>query len=136
MKTLTIGIILFIGTVFYIFVERKRMQKYWSRSCTGAKWLRCFPQCSKDKIREFLDDFVDSFGFKEKNRLKFSPDDKIMDIYGAKYPPSVMGVDALELESFVTTLEEKYGLTLSEMNFPTITLGELFKMVTRKSSGF
>jgi propanediol dehydratase small subunit len=72
-----------IGTIF----ERRRLRAYWDRVCTGARWRRRFPQATKDEIRKFLNVFVDAFGFRKSRRLSFSPDDKIMDVYRALYPP-------------------------------------------------
>ncbi len=73
-----------IGAVFGTVLEivcRKRLQKYWVRSCTRPEWKKRFPDSSKEQIRAFLAVFVDEFGFSRRKRLKFSPNDKVMDVY-------------------------------------------------------
>ena len=135
-KTLILIIIGLLGTVLFIIFEmarRKKLKKYWSRSCTGPEWVRRFPQCHKDKIRDFLGEFTESFMFRKKNILKFSPKDKIIDVYKALYPIEIS--DALELETFIGTIEKKYGLDLSKIN-PDVTLGDLFELVINKNPDF
>jgi len=71
-----IGIIVGIAILVAIAViplereRRKRLGRYWSRSCTGSEWRKHFPDVPKEAIREFLSGFVDSFIFKKKQRLK------------------------------------------------------------------
>ena len=133
-----IGLILGITVIVVIAIipfeceRRKRLSSYWKRSCTGAEWRNCFPGEPKDAIREFLQAFVDGFAFSNKKRLKFSPNDKVMDVYRALYP-STGWADALELETFAINLEEKYGLDLTWVEDHEITLGRLFEM-TRNSN--
>jgi hypothetical protein len=51
-----------------------------------------------------------------------------MDVYRTMYPPSSV-CDAMELETFVLTLEREYGVDLSESEkLEHITLGDVFKM--------
>lgn len=107
--------------------RRRRLNRFWSRDCTGPDWQERFPDASKQDIRSFLDAFVDGFAFSTKKRLKFSPDDKVMDVYRALYP-STGGADSLELETFGMNLEEQYGIDLAKVENHDITLGALFKM--------
>ncbi|MEJ2705145.1 MAG: hypothetical protein P8Z79_22120, partial [Sedimentisphaerales bacterium] len=102
--------------------------------CTGRLWKRRFPDVSKQSIREFLELFVDAFLFKSDKRLKFSPDDKIMDIYKSLYPCS-WWADALEYECLFIDVERRYGFDLTEttMNRDT-TLGQLFDMIKNRVS--
>ena len=109
--------------------RRKRLEKYWTRSCTGSEWRRRFPNASKDLIREFLESFVDGFAFSSKKRLKFSPDDKIMDVYSSLYPAKGWS-DDLELETLSIHLEKDYHLNLSDVLTDDLTLGQLFLMAT------
>jgi len=88
-----------------------------------------FPNESKDTIREFLEAFVDGFAFKRNERLKFRPNDKVMDVYRALYPTD-FGGDSLELETFSANLEDKFNFDLSLVTNNEVTLGELFKMIT------
>ena len=78
--------------------------------------------------------FADAFAFRSKNRLKFDPDDKIMDIYHTVYPPG-SAVDSMELESFALTLEHKYGINFATLENPNLTLGELFEMTRNPNNG-
>ncbi|MHC4594994.1 MAG: hypothetical protein ACYS19_08625 [Planctomycetota bacterium] len=131
MKLLFIGIIVGLSTLFTIGVELKRrrlLQRFWSRPGTGRQWKRRFPDASKDSIRDFLQEFVDAFGFSSKKRLKFSPDDKIMDVYESLYPSSWCD-DSLEYVFLCNGLEQKYGFDLTEgLMDENITLGQLFDM--------
>ena len=107
--------------------RKRRLQRYWNRLCTGPAWRKRFPDVPKQAIREFLDTFVDGFAFSVRKRLKFSPDDKVMDIYRALYP-SPGWADSMELEMFAMNLEEQYGLDLSTIEDHEITLGRLFEI--------
>ena len=69
--------------------------------------------------------------FNRKKTLKFTPNDKIMDIYHTVYPPG-SAVDALELETFVKQIEKQYGLDVLKVWSNDLTLGELFEMIRRK----
>lgn len=108
--------------------KRKRLlQSYWSRNCTGSEWRSEFPTDNKDAIRDFLEAFTDGFAFSSKKRLKFGPNDKVMDLYRALYPEPGWA-DSLELETFSANLEDKYGLDLENVDDHDITLGRLFEM--------
>lgn len=137
--------IIFLAIVFLLFTiyrvkttkpsnkaRRRRLDRYWTRSGTGSEWRRAFPNASKDSIRDFLESFTNGFAFRKKRRLKFSPDDKIMDIYKALYPSNDwIGGDALELEMFSKILEEDYKINLADVLTDDLTLGQLFEMATR-----
>jgi hypothetical protein len=106
---------------------RRRLNIYWDRRCTGIQWRRRFPSASKQQIRTFLDTFVDGFAFPRKRRLCFSPDDKVIDIYRTLYP-SRYAPDALEMETFVKLLEDRYRLDTAHLPQREYTLGELFAL--------
>lgn len=112
--------------------RRKRLEKYWSRSCTGSEWRRTFPNASKNSIRDFLESFVDGFAFSSKKRLKFSPEDKIMDVYSSLYPASGWP-DVLELETFSIHLKQDYCSNLEDLLTDDLTLGQLFSMATKSN---
>ena len=130
----SIVILLLVGFVVFIMSvpvakERKRLlQRYWDRVCTGREWRRRFPDAPKEDIRRFLQTFVDGFAFKDRDRLKFSPDDKVMDVYRALYP-SKEWPDALEIETFAMFLKDEYRLDLAQIHDPEVTLGKLFEMI-------
>ena len=134
MKTFLYSIC-FIAVAWFIgwFVERRMMRSYWSRVCTGIEWRRRFPQASKDDIRGFLKAFVDAFGFSRSRRLRFKPEDRVMDIYRMLHPPKWTLADSMELESLGLRLQKDYGIDLVPFWREDITLGDLFAL-TRKSA--
>lgn len=87
-----------------------------------------FPNASNGEIREFLEAFVNAFAFNSKKRLKFEPDDKVVDVCKALYPDhwANFGGDALELETFVGILEDKYHFDLVKNWKEDLTLGQIF----------
>jgi len=126
-KSLVIMLIASLGLLLALsmaLIRWKLMQRYWSRKCTGPEWARRYPRCSKDQIRGFLDILIASFGYKTKDRLKFSPQDGIMEIYDAEYPGG--SPDACELDEFFDTLDKKYGIDPRTLQ-KEVTLGELFE---------
>lgn len=135
MKTpLQISAVVLVAVVVFIMMtpferERKRrLQRYWDRACMGREWRRRFPDVSKEKIRRFLQIFVDGFAFKNKDRLKFSPDDKLMDVYRSLYP-SDGWPDDLEVETFALFLRDEYQFDLAQVQDSEVTLGNLFEMI-------
>jgi|GEM_PF-1838131 len=134
----TIVITLLVLSFLVVFIisrpdakERKRrLQRYWDRLCTGKEWRRRFPHAPKDEIRRYLQIFVDGFAFKDKDRLKFSPDDKVMDIYRALYP-SDGWPDVLEVETFAMFLQNEYSFDLAQVQDSEVTLGTLFEMIQK-----
>jgi aminoglycoside 6'-N-acetyltransferase len=40
----------------------------------------------KDDIRAFLGTFAEGFGFRDRDELKFAPDDELLQVYRAQYP--------------------------------------------------
>lgn len=122
-----------VAGVFACSGGKRRINQYWARNCTGSEWRKQFPQANKDAIREFLECFIKGFAFSSKNRLKFNPNDKIMDVYRALYPAEGWP-DALELETFSILLEKKYRLDLASVINDDLTLGQLFQMTTEAKS--
>ncbi|WP_295994000.1 hypothetical protein [Rugamonas sp.] len=98
---------------------------YRLRSCEGQGWRRTFPTASKEEIRSFLLLFVSAFAFSDKDKLKFGPDDKILDVYRSLYPSQWLP-DALELETLANDLQKRYALNLESVWSDDLTLGELF----------
>lgn len=138
MRLLFIGIIILVAVLINIPVQlksRRLLSSFWSRSCTGPQWKRRFPDASKEPIREFLEEFVDAFMFKSEKRLKFRPDDKIMDVYRSLYPYSWCA-DSLEHVFLSIVLEKRYGFDLTESVMdPNITLGQLFEKIRNSNDG-
>jgi hypothetical protein len=126
-----VGISLLIGMISTLS-ERKRFQKYWTRKCTGHQWRRLFPDSPKKDIRSFLDILIDSFCFDISKRLKFSPGDKLIEIYQTHYP-SDNTADFMELETFYLELESNYGKDVADTITPEMTLGDIFKITRRQN---
>jgi propanediol dehydratase small subunit len=111
-------------------VERVRLRRYWQRTCTGFAWRRRFPQAPKAELRLFLSLFVDAFAFSKSRRLCFSPEDRPFEVYKALYPfPRIMA-DSMELETFIESIREKFGVDLLPTWREDITLGELYAAAT------
>ncbi len=117
-----LAILLVLPIQFRVWRE---MQRYWGRACTGALWRRRFPDAPKNAIREFLSVFVEAFAFRKSRRFCFSPNDKVMEIYRAQYPGKGLS-DALELETLVRGMQEKYAVDLAIVWNDNITLADLF----------
>ena len=94
----------------------------------GKNWNSTFPDSNKEDIREFLLMFTDAFAFSPRDKLKFEPDDKILDIYRALYPSKWMA-DALEVETLVEDCEKKYSINFNDLWHDNLTLGELYSGV-------
>ena len=117
------------GSIYLFIATRRRMKRYWERSCAGRAWLKEFPTAQSDDVRSFLVLFVGSFGFPRKRALQFAPNDRLLDIYRALYPLKNMP-DALELETFAKRVEATYDLDLVRIWREDITLGEVFAKTT------
>jgi hypothetical protein len=102
-------IVAIAGGVLMEIQTRKALRFYWERACTGTRWRRRFPDSPKPEIREFLDLFVDAFAFRRRRRCCFLPEDRVMDVYRALYPPG-SAVDGMELETFCQLLRKRYGI--------------------------
>ncbi|MCZ8076340.1 MAG: hypothetical protein O9341_19645 [Paucibacter sp.] len=98
---------------------------YRERGCQGAGWRQAFPTASKEEIRSFLSLFVDAFAFKAADRLKFNPEERVLDVYRALYP-SKWAPDSLEVETLAKALRKTYNIDLGAIWSNATTLGELF----------
>lgn len=101
-------------------------RRYRDRSCQSREWKKAFPTASAAEIRAFLSVFVSAFAFKDDEKLKLQPQDTIMQIYRALYP-SKWQADALEVETLAIDLRKHYGLELSSIWSPELTLGQVFE---------
>ena len=87
----------------------------------------------KEDIRRFLSVFAQAFGFRDKDKLKFRPDDKLLDIYSERY--SVKGMpDALELETLSKLIRKQYGIDLEKLWGPELTLSTLFRSTAQPNA--
>lgn len=112
-------------------VERVRLRNYWRRTCTGFAWRRHFPNARKEDIRLFLGLFTEAFAFPDSRRLCFAPADKPLDVYKALYPFPKFMADSMELETFLESVKEAFGVDLFPVWREDVTLGELYAKATR-----
>lgn len=133
----TFAVILIIFLLVGLIASRKEQQRlavYWNRACSGKHWRRRFPDASKAEIRRFLDIVIRAFGFKKIYRLRFDPDDCVLQIYDTVYPPQWRIADAMELESLALDLHRTYDLDVESIWHKNITLGELFTFTQKKKA--
>jgi hypothetical protein len=119
-----IGALLMALALGIALITRPRLQRFLTRGCSGREWHRRFPDAGSPAIRRFLGVFSDAFLLPVRHRLKFSPSDKVLEIYEGLYPFS-RTPDALELETFERALRREYGMRLGAGD-RDITLGEIF----------
>jgi propanediol dehydratase small subunit len=127
MKIALIIIVIAIAVVWSVYTGGLP-KIYRTRSCTGKNWKSKFPDTPKEDIRTFLLLFADAFAFSSKQKLKFNPNDKILDIYKALYPAKWMA-DSLEVETLAEDIEREYNVNISGVWHENITLGDLFSEV-------
>jgi propanediol dehydratase small subunit len=128
-KWIFIIVLVIFSIVLALFVEvkrRKALSRYWGRVCTGTQWRNRFPNAPKEDIRGFLELFVNAFDFPNKRRFSFSPDDRIMEVYRACYPPKWTVADAMELDRLLMDFKKSYNIDLLPLWCEEITLGELY----------
>ena len=114
--------------VWAIVFDGTLPKKYRMRSCTGRNWKKAFPDTPNHEIRKFLLLFTDAFASSSNNKLKFEPEDKIIDIYRELYPSKWMA-DALEVETLADDIEKEYGVKSNKFWHDNVTLGDIFKVV-------
>jgi hypothetical protein len=127
-----IAIAFFAAVIFALssIQTRQLMRRFLERACTGKKWRQRFPDASNSEIREFLDIFVDAFGFKQSWRLQFTPEDRVLDVYRALYPVRNTA-DGMEMESLVIDLQKRYHVDIVSSWREDITLADLFTQTRR-----
>lgn len=121
MMTLKTTLALLWGALFPMQLPKP----FRERSCQGKHWKDAFPNSSNDEIREFLIAFTEAFAFSEKEKLKFRPDDTVLQIYRALYPKSWMP-DSLEIETLAKDVQAKYGVKFASIWHEGLSLGDLF----------
>jgi hypothetical protein len=77
--------------------------------------------------------FCDAFAFNPKDRYKFVPDDRIMDIYQSVYPRwrFWLACDSMEIESFMMDLDKEFGIEVPQESCD-ITLGEIVDRAVKR----
>ena len=105
---------------------------YQDRNSQEAAWRqRCGEKM--DDADAVLTMLCEAFEFNPDDRYKFSPDDKVTDIYGACYPPGkgCWSGDSMEIESLMMDLEKQYRIDVEEWH-SDISLGEIVELATEK----
>jgi len=101
-------------------------QPFRSRESQEAAWRQACADEQIEQVDELLEMLCDSFLFNPEDRFRFSPDDRIGDIYRACYPKWQFWKlgDCMELEELIGLLENRMpneqvkdwaNLTLAEM---------------------
>ena len=126
-------ILLVLAIVAYlrlaISIERQRTRRivaFFERPDALAGWQSQFPACSLSEIRDFLALFAESFSLSDKYQCLLRPDDRVIELYRAKYAPGVP--DELELESLGLSLKKRYNLDLNSRWRDDVTLGTIFEL--------
>ena len=123
------GVVLMLS-LFWMKFEDSSPEKYRSRKCQGAQWRRAFPHAPKGEIRSFLLLFTSAFAFPDSEKLKFSPNDGVWEIYRNLYPSRWIP-DGLELETLTKEIDTKHAFALRDIWSEKLTLGEIFEHVQR-----
>lgn len=79
-------------------------------------------------MRRFLSVFTESFAFSDAEKLKFNPNDQLLDVYRVLYPYKWQA-DAMEFETLSEEIQAKYGVEFSHVWRQDMTLGQLFSYV-------
>jgi propanediol dehydratase small subunit len=108
--------------------ERKRLRKLLDRPCAGIRWHRRFPSEPHNDIRSFLKMFNQAFSFGEIQTCTFGPDERIFEIYIARYVPHLTVDDHLEFEFLAEALQATYARDLATIWRKDLTLGDLFSL--------
>lgn len=127
---ITICLIILAIVILACLLGGRLPERYHNRRCQGKNWHLAFPSASKEEIRSFLSDFIESFAINDMDQLKLNPEDKILDIYNALNPHKWTG-DALEIETLAVSIEQKTGLNFESIWNENLSLGELFSLTQK-----
>ena len=101
-----------------------------NRQSQVGTWKQICPDGTIDKADALLLIMCEAFGFNPDDRYRFSPTDRLVDVYRACYPRwKFWSVgDNMEIESLMLELSRK--LAVDEEDWSTdITLGEIVEMM-------
>jgi hypothetical protein len=123
---LVVMVILFVAGRFE-WRRSRRLRAFANRPNALVSWQSRFPGKSIDEITTFLHLFANSFSLPSKCEQSFAPDDRIREIYAAKYPAGGIP-DEMEFESLVFDFEDRYQVDLNLHWRNDITLGDIFEL--------
>lgn len=126
-------IALFVVVGYLAYCQWHGPSPYGGRACTGRAWKRALPNARKEVIRVFLECFVNGMAFSSTTRLKFHPNDQVLDVYRSIYGGRTPVSDSMECEIFLENLELEFGKPIDELIsvwHSEVTLGELFAFAT------
>lgn len=129
MEIISVILVVAVILVIELIWGGRAPEPYRYRTCMGRNWKKEFPDSQKDDIRNYFLLFVNAFGFKKDQILKFEPQDNILEIYNAIYPMKGWP-DSLELETLARDIESNYKIDFILIWNEKLTLGELFKRVS------
>lgn len=130
-------LILILAAVIIIFYLGYReystgTSPYRGRGCNGKAWKLAFPNAENESIRNFLECFVDGMGFSSKTKLKFHPNDQVIDVYRSLYLGKTPVGDNMECETFLENLSISFEIEMPKLTdqwYEQITLGELYELL-------
>ncbi len=125
---LLIGL-LAVGVGWGLFVEmqtHRALSPFWRRGDQTRRWLERFPATDAADSEAYHHLLADAFDFSVEQVNCLQPDDRLMEVYRAKYPRGSLG-DCLELERLGMALTERHGVDLLSIWQNDITLGEVFE---------
>ena len=112
---------------------------YRSRHCRGKDWKTQFPDASKKDIRRFLGCLAESMDFNDNDKLKFSPTDKLIDIYQSIYGGKTPFCDGCECEMFSELLSKEFDIPIEKVanawSTGEFTLSEAFLLTQSSKHG-
>jgi propanediol dehydratase small subunit len=134
---IVLGLIILAISVCGYYEFTQGTSPYRGRNCNGKAWKAAFPSATKESIRLFLDCFVDGMALSSKIKLKFHPNDQVIDVHRSLYFGKTPEVDQMECETFLENLSNDFNIELDELVkswHEQVTLGELYEKVTTPPS--
>lgn len=125
-----VGIVL-LALAALAWSERRGPIPYRGRACTGRAWRRAYPAAPKDQIRSFLLCSTDGMAFSSETKLKFHPNDQVLDVYRSIYGGQTPLGDHMECETFLENVSREFGCRLESLLavwHSEVTLGDLFAL--------
>jgi hypothetical protein len=131
------GLVVVIGLavmgIVCAFLLPRLAPNFGTRGCQGREWKHRFPGTSKHEIRAFIKLLSDFLGITKTDRLKFGPNDTVLDVYRA-VSYGKLGADDLQLVEIHLAVEEQTGPLPEGTSIAEMTLGDLFEHMQRNAN--